>query len=505
MDIWSNVMLGFQQALQLKNVLYCFAGVTMGTLVGVLPGIGPIATMSMLFPLTLTASPLSSIIMLAGVYYGAMYGGSTTSILLNIPGEAASVVTCLDGYQMAKQGRAGPALGISAFGSLIGGTFSILGLMLLAVPLSKIALSFGPTEYFGFIMVGLTMTIYLTGASLLKGLTMAILGLILGCVGTDLVSGKIRFAYNFLDLYDGIDVAPMAMGLFGISEVLLSIEEVKGVSIFKTKVKNLLPNLQDWKKSAFPITRGSILGFLIGVIPGGGTVLASFISYAVEKRISKHPEKFGKGAIEGVASPETANNAAVGGAFVPLVALGIPANVVMAMLLANFMIHGLAPGPKFITQNPELFWGIIASMYIGNALLIVLNVPLIGVWISLLRIPYMVLFPLIFLFCVIGTYSVKCRIFDIVVMIIFGLMGYFFRKFDYPPAPLIFAFVLGPMLEVSFRRAMIISSHNLLFIFTRPIACGAILISILIFSSGLYGYLWKLRRKVIESGMLERE
>jgi putative tricarboxylic transport membrane protein len=297
----------------------------------------------------------------------------------------------------------------------------------------------------------------------------------------------------------------MAMGLFGISEVLLSIEGSKEVSVFKTKAKNILPNLQDWKRSAFPIVRGSVLGFFLGVVPGGGAILASFASYAVEKRVSKHPEEFGKGAIEGVASPETANNAAVGGAFIPLFALGIPTNAIMAILLVNFMIHGLAPGPKFIAQHPEIYWGIVASMYIGNILLIVLNVPLIGIWIRLLRVPYTLLSTLIFLFCVVGVYSTNCSIFDILVMIIFGLMGYVFKKFGYPIAPVIFAFVLGPMLEVNFRRAMIISSHDFSFIFTRPIACGAILISIFLLSSGLYGHLRKSRRKVIESGMLERE
>ncbi|MCK5554371.1 MAG: tripartite tricarboxylate transporter permease [Deltaproteobacteria bacterium] len=504
MDILSNsLILGFQQVLHPINFLYCFGGVVMGTLIGVLPGIGPVATMSILFPLTLTASPLSSIIMLAGIYYGAMYGGSTTSILVNIPGEAASVVTCLDGHQMARRGRAGPALGICALGSFIGGTFSVIILMVLVIPLSKVALRFGPAEFVGFISMGLAMTIYLSGRSMLKGLAMCISGLILGCVGTDIVSGEIRFAYGFSLLYDGIEMAPMVMGLFGISEVLLNIGRLEQRSIFKTRVKNLLPNLQDWKHSALPIARGSILGFFLGLIPGGGTILASFISYTVEKRVSKRSEEFGRGAIEGVAGPETANNAAVAGAFVPLFALGIPSNVVMAILLASFMVHGVAPGPGFIVNNPALFWGIIASMYIGNAMLVILNLPLIGMWVQILRIPYRVLFPLILLFCVIGAYSINFLAFDVFVMVVFGLLGYVLRKYDYPLAPMVFAFVLGPMFELAFQQTAIISSHNLFFIVQRPVAFVTCCIGAFLLISGLFSHLWKLRKRIIESTMVE--
>lgn len=474
-------------------------------MIGVLPGIGPVATMSMLFPLTMASTPMAGIIMMAGVYYGAMYGGSTTSILVNIPGEAASVVTCLDGYQMARKGRAGPALGISAIGSFIGATFSIIALMLLVIPLSKIALGLGPAEYTGFITLGLAMTIYLTGHSLLKGAIMAVLGLFLGCVGTDLITGKIRFAYDFTLLYDGIKIAPMAMGLFGISEVLLNLEGSEERRVFKTRVKNLLPNLQDWKKSVFPIARGSILGFFLGIIPGGGTIISSFVAYAVERKVSRHPEEFGHGAIEGVAGPETANNSAVAGAFIPLFALGIPSNVVMAILLASFMIHGVAPGPHFIGRNPELFWGIVASMYIGNGMLLLLNLPLIGMWVKILEIPYRVLFPLILLFCAIGAYSIDCSTFDVLVMVAFGLVGYVLRRLDYPLAPIIFAFVLGPMLEDSFRQTMIIGSNNLLFILGRPVAVVVLAISFFLFSSGLFSHLWKFRKKVMENGSLEKD
>jgi putative tricarboxylic transport membrane protein len=495
-EIWFNILMGFQQVSQPINLFYCFIGVVMGTLIGVLPGIGPIATMSMLFPLAMAASPLASIIMLAGIYYGAMYGGSTTSILVNIPGEAASVVTCIDGYQMARKGRAGPALGISAFGSFIGGTFSIIVLMYLVLPLSKIAIRMGPPEYLGFLAMGMTMVIYLSGRSILKGGIMAVVGLLLGCVGMDLVSGKSRFTLGIPYFDEGIDIAPMVMGLFGISEVLGNLVKPEERDIFKTRVSNLLPSLDDWRRSIFPIIRGSVLGFFLGIVPGGGGVLASFLSYATEKRVSRHPEEFGKGAIEGVAGPETANNSAIGGAFIPLFALGIPSNVVMAILLASLMVHGVAPGPGFIAKNPELFWGVVASMYIGNIMLVILNLPLIGVWVKILKIPYRILFPLILFFCVIGAYSINSRTFDVIVMVVFGVVGYVLKELDYEPAPLALAFVLGPMFELSFRQTMIIASHNLFFLFSRPIALTALLIAVLLILSRFVSYFRKGRRKV---------
>ena len=499
MDIWSNIAIGFKQVLELNNLFYCFAGVLVGTLIGVLPGIGPVATISLLLPMTMRISPLASIIMLAGVYYGAMYGGSTTSILVNIPGEAASVVTSIDGYQMARKGRAGPALGISAFGSFIGGTFSIVILMLLVMPLSKLAILFGPLEYLAIIITGMVMVIYLSTKSFLKGLIMGVFGLILGCVGTDIISGKFRFTYGLLYLSEGIDIVPMVMGLFGISEVLTNISEIQEKrTFFATRVKNLLPNLQDWKRSILPISRGSILGFFLGLIPGGGTILSSFISYSVEKKVSKNPEEFGKGAIEGVAGPETANNAAVGGAFVPLFALGIPSNIVMAILMSSFIIHGVAPSPGFIAKNPGLFWGIICSMYIGNIMLLILNLPLISIWIKILEIPYKILFPLILLFCVIGAYSINYRAFDILVMTLFGLAGYLLRRFDYELTPLVMAFVLGPMFETSLRQTIIISNRNISFIFTRPIALVCFSFTFVFIFFSLLSRFRKLKEIVIE-------
>lgn len=497
MDIWSNLFLGFQQVIQPSNLMYCFLGVLLGTLVGVLPGIGPVASISLLLPVTLNLPALGSIIMLAGVYYGAMYGGSTTSILVNIPGEAASVVTCLDGYQMARKGRAGPALGISAFGSFIGGTLSIVILMLLGMPLSKLAILFGPSEYMSFMVMGMVMVIYLSTKSFLKGLIMGVFGLLLGAVGTDLITGKFRFAYGMTNLYDGIDIVPMVMGLFGISEVLMNlVESEDAVDIFQSRVKNLLPNLQDWKRSLMPITRGSFLGFFLGLLPGGGTILSSFISYTVEKRLSRHPEEFGHGAIEGVAGPETANNAAVGGGFVPLFALGIPSNVVMAILMSSFVVHGVAPSPGFIAKNPALFYGIVCSMYVGNIMLLILNLPLIRIWIKILEIPYRILFPLILLFCVIGAFSINYRTFDIVVMLVFGVLGYILKRAEYEMTPLVMAFVLGPMFESSFRHTLIISNSNINFIFTRPIAMVCLSFSLLLILFGLAGRLKAFRKKM---------
>lgn len=478
MDIFSNLIGGFQVILQPVNLLYCLLGVFIGTLIGVLPGIGPVGAMSILLPTTFGVSPIAGMVMLAGIYYGAMYGGSTTSILVNIPGEAASVVTCLDGYQMARKGRAGPALGISALGSFIGGTFSIVALMFLAFPLSVAAVEFGPPEYFALMCMGLTIVTYLAKGSLLKALVMAVLGLILGCVGTDAISGKLRFTLGMQELADGVDLVPVAMGLFGISEVLTNMERPLKRVIFETRIQHLLPNLEDWKRSAGPIIRGSIVGFFLGILPGGGSILSSFVSYSMEKKISKHPEKFGTGAIEGVAGPETANNAATGGSFVPLLALGIPPNVVMALLFGALLVHGVYPGPMLLKQHPEIFWGTIASMYIGNGVLLILNLPLIGLWVKLLKVPYRILFPLILLFTLIGSYTINNKTFDILVMIFFGLMGYVLRKFQYEEAPLILAFILGPILEQAFRQALIMSNGKLSIFVTRPISLIALALSV---------------------------
>jgi putative tricarboxylic transport membrane protein len=496
MDLLNYLGIGFSVALQPVNLFYCFVGVFIGTLIGVLPGIGPVGAMSLLLPTTFKSTPEAAIIMLAGIYYGAMYGGSTTSILVNIPGEAASVVTCLDGYQMARQGRAGPALGIAAFGSFIAGTLSILGLMLLAPPLSRIAIQFGPPEYFTLMVLGLTILIYLAHGSMPKALIMAALGIVLGLIGLDSINARPRFTFERLELIDGVGLVPIVMGLFGISEVLVNLEQVIRRDIFETKIKGLFPSVKDWRESLGAMTRGSLLGFFLGILPGGGAVISSFISYAIEKRVSKHPEKFGKGAIEGVAGPESANNAATGGAFIPLLTLGIPPNVVMAMLLGAFMIHGVQPGPLMMKQNPGIFWGVIASMYIGNIMLLVLNLPLIGMWVQVLKVPYKILFPLILLFCLIGVYSVSNAVFDIYIMILFGIVGYLMKKFDYEGAPLVLAFVLGPLMENNLRKSLIMSQGDFSIFFTRPLAAASLIIALFLLVSPLIPYLRKKREEI---------
>jgi len=485
MESLQGIIFGFSIALKPINLLYCFFGVLIGTLVGVLPGLGPSAAISLLVPMTLHGSPESGFIMLAGIYYGAMYGGSTTSILVNMPGEAASVVTCIDGYQMARQGKAGPALGIAAMGSFIAGTFSIIGLMIAAPPLARFALQFGPPEYFSLMVLGLSVLSYLSGGSLLKSLVVAMVGILLGCVGVDTVSGMSRMTFGIPQLLDGLGIVPVVMGLFGISEVLLNVEMSLKRDVFLHKVKNLLPNVQDWKDSIGAIFRGSFLGFVLGVLPGGGTIVASFAAYAIEKKVSKHPEKFGRGAIAGVAGPESANNAATGGAFIPLLTLGIPANAVMAILLGALMIHGLQTGPLLMKEAPNIFWGTIASMYVGNGLLLILNLPLIPLWVKVLRTPYVLLFPLIILFCFIGAYSLNNSVVDLLVMLIFGLVGYLFKKFRYEAAPLILAFILGPLLENSFRQSLIISNGSFWIFFSKPISLLLIIIAFLLLISPL--------------------
>jgi putative tricarboxylic transport membrane protein len=470
--ILPSVLYGFSVSLHPHNLLACFGGVFIGTLIGVLPGIGPVATMSILFPITYGMSPTASIIMMAGIYYGAMYGGSTTSILANIPGEAASVVTCLDGHQMARQGLAGPALGIAAFGSFIAGTASVLGIMLLGPPLASVALRFGPPEIFGLLALGFTMVTYLAGASKLKAAAMALLGLCLGTVGLDPVTATPRFTYGSITLMDGLGLVPMIMGLFGIAEVLLNVEKGVRQEVFKAQIKGLLPSRQQWKESAAPIARGSLLGFFLGILPGIGAIIPPFLSYALEKRISRHPERFGAGAIAGVAAPESANNAAAGGSMIPLLTLGIPPNVVMAVLLGALLVHGIQPGPLLIREHPEIFWGVIASMYVGNVMLLVLNLPLIGLWVQLLKIPYGVLFPLILLFCIIGVYTVSANVWDVIVMLAFGGLGYLLKKFGYEPMPLVLAFVLGRMAEESIRQSLLLSRGSLTIFLTHPIAAG---------------------------------
>jgi putative tricarboxylic transport membrane protein len=470
MDILNHILFGFGVALQPVNLLFCFIGVLIGTLVGVLPGLGPVAAISLLLPATFHAPPVASIIMLSGIYYGAMYGGSTTSILVNIPGEAASVVTCLDGYQMARRGRAGAALGISAFGSFIAGTLGVVGLAFMAPPLAAMALKFGPPEYFSLMVLGLTVLTFLAGGSMLKSLMMACFGVVIGNVGLDLVTARPRFTFGLDVLLDGVGLVPVVMGLFGISEVLLNVEEkLSEREIFKTEFKGLLPTLQDWKDSIWPILRGSGLGFFLGILPGGGAVISSFVSYGVEKKVSKHPEEFGKGAIAGVAGPESANNSATAGAFIPLLTLGLPSNAVMAILLGALMIYNMPPGPRLITAHPNLFWGVITSMYIGNVMLLILNLPLIGLWVKILKIPYPILFPLILLFCLIGAYSLNTNPVEIGLMLIFGVLGYLMKKFKYDGAPLVLAMVLGPLMDNSLRQSLLMSGGSGMIFFTRPI------------------------------------
>jgi putative tricarboxylic transport membrane protein len=485
MDLLGQIATGFAVALQPGNLLYCFVGVFIGTLIGVLPGIGPVGAMSLLFPVTFKATPEAAIIMLAGIYYGAMYGGSTTSILVNIPGEAASVVTCLDGYQMARKGRAGPALGMSAIGSFIGGTLALFGLMLLAPPLSQFAIQFGPAEYFSLMVLGLSILIYLAHGSMAKAFIMAALGVVLGLIGLDSINARPRLTFDRLELVDGVGLVPIVMGLFGVAEVLLNIEQAIKREVFDTRIRGLWPTARDWVDSRWPIVRGSVLGFFLGILPGGGAVISSFLSYALEKRLSRHPERFGQGAIEGVAAPESANNAASGSAFIPLMTLGVPPNVIMALLLGAFMVHGVQPGPLLMKTNPGLFWGVIASMYIGNAMLLVLNLPLIGMWVQVLKVPYKILFPLILLFCLIGVYSIGNAVFDIYVMILFGVVGYLMKKLDYEPAPLVLAFVLGPLLENNLRKALILSQGSFGIFFVRPISAVCLVLALLLLLSPL--------------------
>lgn len=478
MDVWQHFIYGFSVATDPINLLLCFFGVLLGTLVGVLPGLGPAASISLLLPMTFKIPPVGAIIMLSGIYYGAMYGGSTTSILVNVPGEAASVVTTLDGYQMARQGRAGPALGIAAFGSFIAGTLSTIGLMLLAPPLTRMALKFGPPEYFSLMILGMLMLIYLTSGSIVKSLLMAAFGLLLSSIGQDIFTGKLRFTWGIFELSDGLGIIPVVMGLFGISEVLINLESRSEIpDIFKEKVAGLLPTRQDWKDSSRPIARGSIIGFFLGILPGGGALVASFVSYAIEKKVSKHPEKFGKGAIEGVAGPESANNSACGGAFIPLLTLGIPANAVMAILMGALMIQNVIPGPFLMEKHPDLFWGTICSMYLGNAMLLVLNLPLIGLWVKILKIPYPILFPLILLVCLVGVYSLNGSLVEMIIMILMGIVGYLMKKFGYEAAPLVLAIVLGGMMEPALRRSLIMSDGSFTIFFTRPISLVLILVA----------------------------
>ncbi len=470
MDLIANLALGFQTILCPQNLLYCFLGVLIGTLIGVLPGIGPVQTIAILLPATFALPPVSALIMLAGIYYGAQYGGSTTSVLVNVPGEASSVVTCLDGYQMALQGRAGAALTVSALGSFVSGCFATLLLAVLAIPLSELAFKFGPAEYFSLMVFGLIGSTVFASGSLLKAVGMILFGLILGGVGTDVTSGIQRFSFGIPELADGIGFVPLAMGLFGISEIIKSLERKEKREIIKGKLSGFWLKRKDLKEAAPAVVRGTFIGSFLGILPGGGAILSSFMSYMVEKKVSRNPETFGKGNICGVASPESANNAGAQTSFIPLLTLGIPSNVIMAMMAGAMMIHGIQPGPRVINANPDLFWGVIASMWVGNLMLVILNLPLIGIWVKLLTVPYRVLYPAILLFCCIGIYSVNNNVFDIWLTAILGFLGYLFVKLECEPAPLILGFVLGPLMEENLRRGMLISRGDPSIFFTRPLS-----------------------------------
>lgn len=473
---------GFSVATLPINLLYAFVGCILGTLIGVLPGLGPAAGTAILIPITFNLDPIGAIIMLAAIYYGAMYGGTITSVLVNVPGEAASVITCLDGYQMAKQGRAGPALGIAAIGSFIGGTFATFALMVVSLPLASFALRFGPPEVFALLVVGLSLVTGLSGRSILAALLMTLFGLMLAMIGMDPVRGAPRFTMGIPPLYDGVGFVPVVMGLFGVGEILLSMESPV-LEVIKTKISDLFPKKEEWRVSAGAIGRGTIIGFFLGLIPGIGAIIPTFVAYVVEKKVSKHPEKFGTGIIEGVASPETANNSYANGAMVPLLTLGIPGSPTLAVLMGAFIIHGLTPGPFLFKERPDVVWGLIASFYLGNVMLLILNLPLVGFWAKLLEIRHQYLYPGILLFCILGAYSLNQSIFDVGVMVFFGVLGYIFRKIDWPLAPTILALILGPMMERALRTSLEMSGGDLSILVTRPISAVLLIIAVIVLIS----------------------
>jgi putative tricarboxylic transport membrane protein len=496
-DLFANLSLGMQAVFQLAdwhlslfgvdfvipniptNLVFCLIGALVGTLIGVLPGIGTTTTVAMLLPITFGLPPIGALIMLAGIYYGAQYGGSTTSILVNIPGESTSVVTCLDGHQMAKQGRAGAALAMAAIGSFAAGTVATVLVAALGAPLTAIALLFGPAEYFALMTLGLILAVVLAKGSVLKAVAMVLLGLTLSMVGTDLESGASRMTLGIPDLSDGIAFTVVAMGLFGFAEIMRNLESMGGTrEILQAKLTGLMPTKQDLAASSGPIARGTIIGSLLGILPGGGAIVASFAAYTFEKRISKHPERFGNGAIEGVAAPESANNAAAQTSFIPLLTLGIPPNPVMALMVGAMIIQGIVPGPQVMTNQPQLFWGMIASMWIGNLMLVIINLPLIGVWVRLLRVPYRLLFPAIVLFCCIGIFSVNNATIDVLIAAAFGLAGYWLVRHDFEPAPLVLAFVLGPMIEENLRRTMLLSRGDWSVFAFRPVSAVILALAI---------------------------
>jgi TctA family transporter len=476
-DLLGNLGLGVATALQPENLMYCFLGVLLGTAVGVLPGIGPTATIALLLPITFTLPPVSSLIMLAGIYYGAQYGGSTTAILINLPGESSSAVTAIDGHQMALKGRAGVALATAALGSFFAGTVATLLVVLFAPPLARAALQFGPAEYFSLVVLGLIASTALARGSTLKALAMIVLGLLLGTIGQDLYSGVPRFTFGVRELYNGIDFVAIAVGLFGIAEILRNLEADRARTAIVKRVSNLWPSRDDFRRMAGPIVRGTAIGSLLGVLPGGGHILASFGAYSIEKRLSKHPRDFGHGAIEGVAAPESANNAAAQTSFIPLLTLGLPPHPVMALMVGAFIIQGIIPGPNVINEQPTLFWGLIVSMWVGNLFLLLLNLPLIRLWVKMLTIPYRILFPAIIAFASVGTYSLNQNPYDLFAVAAFGVIGYALIKFGAEPAPLLLGFVLGPLLEDNMRRALVVSRGDPMVFVERPISLTLLIIA----------------------------
>jgi putative tricarboxylic transport membrane protein len=505
LETLGNLGLGFSVALTPSILLYAFVGCLVGTLVGVLPGVGPLAGISLLLPATFGLDATRAIVMLAGIYYGAMYGGSTTAILMRIPGEAASVMTCIDGYAMARKGRGGAALGIAAVGSYVAGTVSVVGLMLLAPPLAEFALRFGPPEYLALLLLGLLVLAYMSSGSMVKALAMAALGLLLGMVGIDQMSGYFRFAYGFVELGDGLGVVPVAVGLFGVAEILATAGKATPPDVIRPRLRELLPSRQEWRESAAPIGRGTVLGFLIGILPGSAHIISSFVSYAVEKRLSKHPEQFGHGAVAGVAGPESANNSATSGAFVPMLALGVPSGPIPAVMLAAMMVHGVSPGPMLIKQQPELFWGFIASMYVGNLVLLILNLPLVGLFVNILRVPYPYLYPAILVFSILGVYAVNGSVVDVWIMLLTGLLGWVLRKLDFETAPIVLGLVLAPMIELSLRQSLAMSDGRYAIFLTRPIsavllAAGLALVLLNVYSFVRKGLDWRTRLALTEKG-----
>jgi putative tricarboxylic transport membrane protein len=482
---------GFAVAFQPDNLWYAFLGCLVGTLVGVLPGIGPLSGISILLPVTFGLNATQAVIMLAGIYYGSQYGGSTTSILMRIPGEASSVMTCIDGNAMARKGRAGAALCIAAVGSWVAGTFGVIMLTIVAPPLAIIALKFGPPEYTALLILGLIFLAYMSSTSLVRTLLMACIGLLLGMIGIDNMTGHFRYAFDLPELGDGIGIVPVAVGLFGLGEILSTPSHKVTGEVISPKMRELLPNRQEWKESAWPIARGTVLGFIIGIIPGSAHIISSFLSYALERKLSKHPEEFGKGAVAGVAGPESANNSASTGAFVPMLALGIPTGPITAVLIGALMVHGVNAGPQLVTEHPDVFWGFVASMYVGNLMLLLLNLPLVSVFVSVLRIPYAYLYPLIIMFCIVGVYEVSHSIVDVWIMLIMGLLGYALRKFSFDPAPLVLGLVIAPLFEQSLRQSLIMSNGNYLIFFSRPIALALLVICAILLTLSAISFIMK--------------